>query len=176
MILHYFNNKENKDKKIADFLYLQSINTSKKIINNVIFDKNKNFNVAFEINSIFLITIFIGSKSKIKKDWIDINQELLNIFLKDLDHSMRLSGVSDMNLGKYVKVYTKKFYYRIKELEKIYKSNDFNLFFAYISKYQIFNTNNNIVFLKNFFLELRILLKRTKIFKNKMLLFNDLFK
>jgi hypothetical protein len=46
MILHYFKNKENKDKKIANFLYLKTI----------------------EINSILLIAIFIGSKRKINKD------------------------------------------------------------------------------------------------------------
>lgn len=58
--------------------------------------------MTFEINSIFLSIIFIRLKSKIKKDWIDINLELLNIFVKDLNYSIRLFWVSDMNLGKYV--------------------------------------------------------------------------
>lgn len=46
--------------------------------------------MTFEINSIFLSIIFIRLKSKIKKDWIDINLELLNIFVKDLNYSIRL--------------------------------------------------------------------------------------
>ena len=105
MILHYFKNKENKDKKIANFLYLKTINSFKKIINYNLFNKVKGFNVTFEINSILLITIFIGSKRKINKDWININQELLKIFIKDLDHSMQLLGILDINIGKYVKFY-----------------------------------------------------------------------
>jgi len=176
MILHYFKNKENKDKKIANFLYLKIIVSAKKIIDNELFNKHKNFDVTFEINSILLITIFIGSKSKINKDWVDINQELLNIFIKDLDHSMRLSGISDMNIGKYVKYYTKKFFFRIKKVEKIYQSKDFNLFSEYITKLQILNSNNNSHILQNIFLDLKILLKRSQFLKNKKLLFNDLFK
>jgi len=52
MILHYFKNKENKDKKIANFLYLKTINSSKKIINYDLFNKDKGSNVTFAINSI----------------------------------------------------------------------------------------------------------------------------
>jgi len=176
MILHYFKNKENKDKKIANFLYLKTILSSKKIIDNDLFNKDKAFDVTFEISSILLITIFIGSKSKINNDWININQELLNIFIKDLDHSMRLSGISDMNIGKYVKSYTKKFFFRIKKVEEIYQSKDFNLFTEYISKLQILNSNNNTYILQNIFLDLKTLLKRSQFLKNKKLLFNDLFK
>ena len=176
MILHYFKNKENKDKKIANFLYLKTIMSSKKIIDNDLFNKDKGFDVTFEINSILLITIFIGSKRKINKNWVDINQELLNIFIKDLDHSIRLLGISDMYIGKYVKSYTKKFFFRIKKVENIYQSKDFNLFAEYISKLQILNSNNNTHILQNIFLDLKTLLKRSQLLKNKRLLFNDLFK
>ena len=176
MILHYFKNKENKDKKIANFLYLKTIDSSKKIINYDLFNKDKGFNITFEINSILLITIFIGSRRKISKDWININQKLLKIFIKDLDHSMRLLGISDINIGKYVKFYTKKFFFRIKKYEGIYQYKDFNLFVEFIRKLQILNSNNNINILQNFFLDLKILLKRSQFLKNKKLLFNDLFK
>ena len=176
MILHYFKNKENKDKKIANFLYLKTINSSKKIINYNLFNKDKGFNVTFEINSILLITIFIGSKRKVNTDWVNVNQELLNIFIKDLDHSMQLLGISNISIGKYVKFYIKKFFFRIKKFEEIYQSKDFNLFVEYIRKLQILNSNNNINILQNFFLDLKILLKRSQFLKNKKLLFNDLFK
>ena len=181
MILHYF---KNKDKKIADFLYLNMINYSQKIINHNLFNPKKDFNVSFEINSIILIAIFIGSKNRYKKDWVDINQDIMNIFIRDLDHSLRLSGISDMKIGKYVKGYIKKFYFRIKEFEKIYENNDFSIFYKYLLKLQILKIDNNQALqkdkntkeLKKFFLELKILLKRSQMLKNEELLFKDLFK
>lgn len=42
MILHYFKNKENKDKKIASLLYSETINASKLIIDNNFIIKKKN--------------------------------------------------------------------------------------------------------------------------------------
>ena len=66
---------------------------------------------------------------------------------------MRLLGISDINIGKYVKFYTKKFFFRIKKFEEIYQSKDFNLFAEYISKLQILNSNNDIYILQNFFLD-----------------------
>ena len=176
MILHYFINKENKDKKIANFLYLQTINASKDIINSNIFNKKKDFELSFEINSIILIVIFIGAKKKTDKDWGLITQEMLNIFIKDLDHSLRLSGISDMSIGKYVKAYTKKFYFRLKELEKVFTLKDINSFKDYLTKTQILKDNEAAHNLKFFFKHLTILLKRAQIIENKRLLFVDLFK
>ena len=83
MILHYFKNKENKDKKIANLIYLETINSSKLIINNNFLVKKKEFDLTFEIVSILLISIFIGSKNKLNTDWDLIRKELLYIFIKD---------------------------------------------------------------------------------------------
>jgi hypothetical protein len=187
MILHYFKNKENKenkDKKIADFLYLDIINSSKNIINYNIYNTSKGFDVSFEINSILLLTIFIGSKKRYKKDWTGINQDLMNIYIRDLDHSMSLLGISDMKIGKYVKEYVRKFYFRVKKFEKIYQIKDFNIFYKYFLTLKILEKQDNPIFdhnedkeiLENFFLDLRILLKRSQILKNERLLFKDLFK
>ena len=83
MILHYFKNKENKDKEIADFIYVNIINCSKNILNSKLNEINKGLNISFEISSIILISIFIGSKKRNLKDWKNINQELMNIFTRD---------------------------------------------------------------------------------------------
>ncbi len=176
MILHYFKNKENKDKEIADFIYVNIINCSKNILNSKLNEINKGLNISFEISSIILISIFIGSKKRNLKDWKNINQELMNIFTRDLDHSMRLSGISDMNIGKYVKGYVKKFYFRIKKFEKIYQKNDFILFNKYFLSLKLLSDNNNMEILENIFIDLKILSKRSQILKNERLLFEGLFK
>ena len=42
-----------------------------------------------------------------------MNDELLSLFISDLDESLREKGIGDMSIGKYVKSYVKKFYFRI---------------------------------------------------------------
>ena len=54
-----------------------------------------------------------------------VNLELMNIFRKDLENYFREIGIGDMSIGKYVKSYIKKFYYRIKKLDIIYDSDNF---------------------------------------------------
>ena len=47
----------------------------------------------------------------------------MNIFTEDLDYSLRLHGVGEMSIGKHVKFYLKKFYFRISSYEKIFENN-----------------------------------------------------
>ena len=66
----------------------------------------------------------------------------MNLFIKDLDHSLRLSGIGDMSIGKHVKLYLKKFYFRISILEKIFINKDFKEFEKYLIKYALINKKN----------------------------------
>ena len=46
-------------------------------------------------------------------------KSLLILFIKDLDESLSLRGIGDMSIGKYVKSYVKKFYFRLSKFPKI---------------------------------------------------------
>ena len=48
-----------------------------------------------------------------KKTYLKVNDELISLFISDLDESLREKGIGDMSIGKYVKSYLKKFYFRI---------------------------------------------------------------
>ena len=112
MILHYFNKKENKEKIFAGKLYNQILIQSNIILKNNNFFINKNYNTSFEIVTLFLI-IFIKYNISIKViNAKKINEELIAIFISDLDESFRIKGIGDMSIGKYVKKHVKKFYFR----------------------------------------------------------------
>ena len=51
-------------------------------------------------------------------------QELIKNLINDLDLSIRDIGIGDMSIGKYVKKYVKKFYYRIKVLDSILENDN----------------------------------------------------
>ena len=78
------------------------------------FFKTKNYNTSFEIVCIFLI-MFIRKNllEENRKKYLKVNDELILIFISDLDESLREKGIGDMSIGKYVKSYVKKFYFRI---------------------------------------------------------------
>ena len=67
----------------------------------------------------------------------------MNLYIIDLDKSLREMGIGDMGIGKYVKSYVKKFYYRIPKLEKIFQKNDYDGFERYIRKIDISEQDNN---------------------------------
>ena len=48
-----------------------------------------------------------------RKLYLKVNDELMTLFISDLDESLREKGIGDMSIGKYVKSYVKKFYFRI---------------------------------------------------------------
>lgn len=117
MILQYFKKKENKEINIANIEYKKILNKSNNFLKKNNFFYNKDYRTTFEIISIFLI-FFIKFNIKTKKEnYKALNQEILNIFINDLDESFRTIGIGDISIGKYVKSYVKKFYYRMKKLE-----------------------------------------------------------
>ena len=117
MILQYFKKKENKEINIANIEYKKILNKSNNFLKKNNFFYNKDYRTTFEIISIFLI-FFIKFNIKTKKEnYKSLNQEILNIFINDLDESFRTIGIGDISIGKYVKSYVKKFYYRMKKLE-----------------------------------------------------------
>ena len=114
MILQYFKKKENKEQIIATKQYKQIIYESNMFLNNNNFFITKDYKTSFEIVSIFLIMfIRINLLQNNRKKYLIVNDELISLFIADLDESLREKGIGDMSIGKYVKSYVKKFYFRI---------------------------------------------------------------
>ena len=114
MILQYFKKKENKEQIIATKQYKQVIFESKIFLNDNNFFITKDYKTSFEIVSIFLIMfIRINLLQNNRKKYLIVNDELISLFIADLDESLREKGIGDMSIGKYVKSYVKKFYFRI---------------------------------------------------------------
>ena len=135
MILHYFIKKENKQKKVALQIYKNILSTSNSLINQNTFFKVKNYSSSFELVSLILI-IYLNSHIKNKADnYKLLNEELIKLFITDLDDSLRNNGIGDMSIGKYVKSYVKKFYFRLKNFPS--ESNNVKLesFTNYLSKF-----------------------------------------
>ena len=161
MILHYFNKKENKDKKIANKIYLSIIDFIQLILNKNGLKIKKDFNTSFELITILLFTVFFSYQNKQKHK--DINQYIMDLYIIDLDKSLRELGIGDMSIGKYVKSYVKKFYYRISKLENIFKMNNYKEFDKYMRKIDIQSQSNNHTYLSKYlFIIVNDLLKRSK--------------
>ena len=129
MILQYFKKKENKEQIIATEQYKKIFFESKIFLNENDFFKIKNYNTSFEIICIFLI-MFIRKNllEENRKKYLKVNDKLVSIFISDLDESLREKGIGDMSIGKYVKSYVKKFYFRISkfpEVVNLYKNKSF---------------------------------------------------
>ena len=113
MILQYFKKKENKFKIKSDKIYLKILNKSKSLLDKKYFNEI-NFSISFELISILLIFYLKFLKDENIDSYKKVNEELIKNLVNDLDKSLRDVGVSDMSIGKYVKKYVKKFYYRLK--------------------------------------------------------------
>ncbi len=114
MILQYFKKKENKEQIIATKQYEKIIYESNIFLNDNNFFITKDYKTSFEIISIFLIMfIRINLLQNDRKKYLIVNDELVSLFISDLDESLREKGIGDMSIGKYVKSYVKKFYFRI---------------------------------------------------------------
>ena len=124
MILQYIKKKENKEQIIAAKQYKKILSESTKFLKDNDFFKSKDFKTSFEIVSIFLI-MFIRKNllEANRKKYLKVNEELVRLFILDLDESLREKGIGDMSIGKYVKSYVKKFYFRISKFP-----NDNNLY------------------------------------------------
>ena len=124
MILQYFKKKENKEQIIATNQYKQIIYESNIFLNENNFFITKDYKTSFEIVSIFLIMfIRINLLQENRKKFLIVNDKLVSLFVADLDESLREKGIGDMSIGKYVKSYIKKFYFRISKFP-----NDNNLY------------------------------------------------
>ena len=129
MVLQYFKKKENKEQIIASKQYKQIIYESNIFLNDNDFFITKDYKTSFEIVSIFLIMIIrINLLQENRKKYLKVNDELVSLFISDLDESLREKGIGDMSIGKYVKSYVKKFYFRISKFPEdndLYKNKQF---------------------------------------------------
>tara|TARA_B100000989_G_scaffold165435_1_gene123662 strand:- start:205 stop:696 length:492 start_codon:yes stop_codon:yes gene_type:complete len=129
MILQYLKKKENKEHLIATKQYKKILTESNLFLNQNNFFKEKNYKISFEIISIFLIMFFRKNLlQKNKKFYDKVNDQLLSLFISDLDESLREKGIGDMSIGKFVKSYVKKFYFRISKFpddNNLYKNKIF---------------------------------------------------
>ncbi len=156
MILQYLKKKKNKEQIIATKQYKTIISESNIFLNNNNFFKEKDYKTSFEIVSIFLIMfIRINLLENNRNKYLKVNDALLSLFVSDLDESLRQKGIGDMSIGKYVKSYVKKFYFRITKFP-----NDNNL-------------HNNEAFIE--YLKITNLIKNDD-YTNVSRKFNDKFK
>ncbi len=63
--------------------------------------------------------------------------------VNDLDNSLRDVGISDMSIGKYVKKYVKKFYFRLKTLDLIFEKDNNEELLNYLNSLEFVNKNNS---------------------------------
>ena len=129
MILQYFKKKENKEQIIATEQYKKILAESKTFLSENNFFKTKDYKTSFEIVSIFLIMNIRRNLLEVnRKLFLKVNEKLISLFIDDLDESLRQKGIGDMSIGKYVKSYVKKFYYRLKKFPQknyLYKNETF---------------------------------------------------
>ena len=157
MILQYFKKKENEFKIKSDKVYLNILNQSKSLLNKKFFNVI-DFSTSFEIISILLIYHLNFFKNKDMNSKMRVNEELMKNLVNDLDKSLRDVGISDMSIGKYVKKYVKKFYYRLKILDSIFESDNYEELLNYLNsiEFVIKNNSNELVNeLSEFFLQIK---------------------
>jgi hypothetical protein len=142
MILQYFKKKENEYKIKSDKIYLNILYQSKSLLNNKFFNET-NFSTSFELISILIIYNLKFFKNKNIASKKRVNDELMKNLVNDLDKSLRDVGISDMSIGKYVKKYVKKFYYRLKILDPIFENDNNDEFINYLNSLEFVNKNNS---------------------------------
>ena len=157
MFLQYFKKKENEYKIKSDKIYLNILIKSKSLLNKKYFTEI-DFGISFELISILLIYYLNLLKNKDLTSNKIINEELIKNLVNDLDKSLRDVGISDISIGKYVKKYVKKFYYRLKILDLIFENNNNQELLNYLNTLEFVNKNNsNELFnlLSKFFMEIK---------------------
>ncbi|MDC0060228.1 hypothetical protein OAJ19_00790 [Pelagibacteraceae bacterium] len=157
MILQYFKKKENEYKIKSNKIYLNILNKAKSLLNKKFFNEI-DFSISFEMISILLIYHLKFFKNKDMASNKRVNEELMINLVNDLDKSLRDVGISDMSIGKYVKKYVKKFYYRLKILDPIFEKDNNRELLNYLNSLEFVNKNNsNELFnlLSKFFMEIK---------------------
>jgi hypothetical protein len=142
MILQYFKKKENEYKIKSDKIYLNILIKSKSLLNKKYFTEI-DFGTSFELISILLIFNLNFLKNTDKHYNMRVNEELMNNLVNDLDKSLRDIGISDMSIGKYVKKYVKKFYFRLKVLDPIFENQKHDGLLNYLNSLNFINKNNS---------------------------------
>ena len=157
MILQYFKKKENEYKIKSDKIYLNILNKSKLLLNKKFFNEI-DFSTSFELISILLIYYLNFFKNKDMASNKRIKEELMKNLVNDLDKSLRDVGISDMSIGKYVKKYVKKFYYRLKVLDPIFENENNEELLNYLNSLKYVNKNNSkelVNQISGFFLQIK---------------------
>ena len=102
MILQYFKKKENKEQIIAAKQYKKIISESNIFLNENNFFKERNYNTSFEIVSIFLIMFIRRNLLEYNRNlYLKVNDELVSLFISDLDESLRAKGIGDISIGNF---------------------------------------------------------------------------
>jgi hypothetical protein len=141
MILQYFKKKENEYKIKSDKIYLNILENSKSLLNKKFFNEI-DFSTSFEIISILLIYNLKFFENKDMTSKKRVNEELIKNLVNDLDKSLRDVGIPDMSIGKYVKKYVKKFYFRLKTLDTIFENDNNQELLNYLNSMEFVNKNN----------------------------------
>tara|TARA_Y100001970_G_C13940860_1_gene703099 strand:- start:266 stop:763 length:498 start_codon:yes stop_codon:yes gene_type:complete len=150
MILTNLFNKENKDKKIANNIYNNILKLSNSFIKENDFFISKDYNSSFEIVSIYLIFFIKFNIIKKKENYKKVNEHLIAIFISDLDESLRAKGIGDMSIGKYVKSYVKKFYFRLSKFPLEINENNTKVFNEYLKLFDLIIKNHEEIASKKF--------------------------
>ena len=157
MILQYFKKKENEYKIKSNEIYLNILIKSKSLLNKKFFNEI-DFSTSFELISILLIYYLKFLKNKDIALNKRVKEELMKNLVNDLDKSLRDVGISDMSIGKYVKKYVKKFYYRLKVLDPIFKNDNNEELLDYLNSLKFVNKNNSkelVDQISGFFLQIK---------------------
>ncbi len=142
MILQYFTKKENKERVIAEKIYKKILAESTSFLKKNDFFISKDFNSSFEIVSMILIMHFEFNISKKIHNYKVINEILLKLFISDLDETLRIKGIADTSIGKYVKAYVKKFYFRLSKFPKNNKIDNGEEVINYLKYLNLISPNN----------------------------------
>jgi len=141
MILQYFIKKENTEKIIAEKIYKSIIKKSNYFMNENTFITKKNYNTSFEIVTIFMIFYIKLNIFYKQNNYKSINEYIISIFVSDLDNSLREKGIGDISIGKYVKSYVKKFYFRLSKFPNNIKED---LFLQYLTLFDLIDKKDNL--------------------------------